>query len=77
VFISERGSPFTRDGTGKLVSRAGVEAGFDRAVHPHQTRHACGYKLADNGTDTRTIQAYVGHRSIVHTVKYTTLQDVR
>jgi type 1 fimbriae regulatory protein FimB/type 1 fimbriae regulatory protein FimE len=73
VFISERGSPFTRDGVGKLVARAGVEAGFDHAVHPHQLRHACGYKLANKGTDTRTIQAYLGHRSIVHTVKYTAL----
>jgi hypothetical protein len=26
-------------------------------------RHACGYKLANDGTDTRTIQAYLGHRS--------------
>ena len=77
VFTSERGSPFTRDGIGKLVARAGIEAGFDSAVHPHQLRHACGYKLANDGTDTRTIQAYLGHRSIQHTVKYTALAPDR
>jgi site-specific recombinase XerD len=36
-------------------------------------RHACGYKLANGGTDTRTIQPYHGHRSIQHTVKYAAL----
>jgi type 1 fimbriae regulatory protein FimB/type 1 fimbriae regulatory protein FimE len=77
VFTSERGSPFTRDGIAKLVTRAGVEAGFDHAVHAHMLRHACGYKLANDGTDTRTIQAYLGHRSIQHTVKYTALAPDR
>ena len=33
-------------------------------VHPHMLRHACGYALANKGTDTRTLQAYLGHRSI-------------
>jgi type 1 fimbriae regulatory protein FimB len=27
-------------------------------------RHACGYALANKGIDTRTLQAYLGHRSI-------------
>jgi site-specific recombinase XerD len=40
-------------------------------------RHACGYKLANNGTDTRTIQAYLGHKDIRHTVRYTELSPVR
>jgi type 1 fimbriae regulatory protein FimB/type 1 fimbriae regulatory protein FimE len=77
VFNSERGSPFTRDGIAKFVARAGGEAGFDHAVHAHMLRHACGYKLANDGTDTRTIQAYLGHRSIQHTVKYTALAPDR
>jgi len=77
VFTSERGSPFTRDGIAKRVARAGVEARFDHAVHAHMLRHACGYKLANDGTDTRTIQAYLGHRSIQHTVKYTALAPSR
>jgi len=32
-------------------------------------RHACGFKLANDGVDTRTIQAYLGHKSIQHTVQ--------
>jgi type 1 fimbriae regulatory protein FimB/type 1 fimbriae regulatory protein FimE len=45
VFTSECGSPFTRGGIAKLVARAGVEAGFDHAVHAHMLRHACGREL--------------------------------
>jgi type 1 fimbriae regulatory protein FimB/type 1 fimbriae regulatory protein FimE len=36
-------------------------------IHPHMLRHACGFKLANEGVDTRTIQAYLGHKSIQHT----------
>jgi integrase len=37
--------------------RAGEAAGFDMKIHPHMLRHACGFKLANDGVDTRTIQA--------------------
>jgi site-specific recombinase XerD len=40
-------------------------------------RHACGYALANKGTDTRTLQAYLGHRSIQSTVRYTELAPGR
>ena len=40
-------------------------------IHPHMLRNACGFKLANEGVDTRTIQAYLGHKSIQHTVRYT------
>jgi hypothetical protein len=33
--------------------------------------------LANNGTDTRTIQVYLGHKDIRHTVRYTELSPVR
>jgi integrase len=71
VFISERGAPFTTAGFRKMVARLGVDAGFAFGVHPHMLRHACGYKLANQGTDTRTLQAYLGHKNIAHTVRYT------
>ena len=40
-------------------------------------RHACGFKLANDGVDTRTIQAYLGHKSIQQTVRYTELAPTR
>jgi site-specific recombinase XerD len=40
-------------------------------------RHACGYKLANDGHDTRAIQAYLGHRNIQNTTRYTALVPQR
>jgi type 1 fimbriae regulatory protein FimB/type 1 fimbriae regulatory protein FimE len=77
VFVSERGAPFSTSGWAKLIGRAGVEAKMPFPVHPHMLRHACGFVLANKGTDTRTLQAYLGHRSIQSTVRYTELAPGR
>jgi integrase len=73
VFMTERGGPFTTTGFAFLVSRAGAKAGLPFKAHPHMLRHAAGYKLANDGHDTRSLQAYLGHRNIQHTVRYTEL----
>jgi integrase len=77
VFTSERGSPFTTAGFRKMIARLGVEAAFKFPLHPHMLRHACGYALANKGVDTRALQGYLGHRSIVHTTRYTELSPTR
>jgi type 1 fimbriae regulatory protein FimB/type 1 fimbriae regulatory protein FimE len=77
VFVSERGAPFSVRGFQAMIERAGVEAQLAIKVHAHMLRHACGYKLANDGVDTRTIQAYLGHKSIQHTVRYTELAPTR
>jgi type 1 fimbriae regulatory protein FimB/type 1 fimbriae regulatory protein FimE len=77
VFMSERGAPFTSRGFQAMVERTALAAGLRIKVHPHMLRHACGYKLANDGVDTRTIQAYLGHKSIQHTVRYTELAPTR
>jgi integrase len=77
VFTSERGSPFTTAGFARLVERAGAAAGFKFKAHPHMLRHACGFALANKGHDTRALQAYLGHRNIQHTVRYTELSPDR
>jgi integrase len=77
VFTSERETPFTRAGFAKMVARAGAGAGFKFGVHPHMLRHACGYALANRGHDTRALQAYLGHKNIQHTVRYTELSPTR
>jgi integrase len=77
VFTSERGSPFSTAGFAKLVARAGEAAKLDFKVHPHMLRHACGFALANAGHDTRSLQAYLGHRNIQHTVRYTELSPTR
>ena len=77
VFTSECGTPFTKRGFQAMVERAGDATKFDMKIHPHMLRHACGFKLANDGVDTRTIQAYLGHKSIQHTVRYTELAPTR
>ena len=52
-------------------------AGFKFKAHPHMLRHACGFALANKGHDTRALQAYLGHRNIQHTVRYTELSPGR
>jgi site-specific recombinase XerD len=59
-----------------LVDRTAKLAGFDN-LHPHCLRHSCGYALADKGIDLRTIQEWLGHRSIEMTVRYTRISQRR
>lgn len=77
VFVTERRSPFTRAAFQRLVERTGVKAGMGVWCHPHMLRHACGYALANKGTDTRTLQQYMGHANIQNTVRYTHLDANR
>ena len=77
VFVSERKAPLTVDAIRKIVNRAGRVAGIAFQVHPHMLRHATGYKLANDGHDTRSIQQYLGHRNIQNTTRYTELAPDR
>jgi site-specific recombinase XerD len=77
VFTSERGAPFTTAGFARMIERAGIMAKLSFKAHPHMLRHACGYALANKGHDTRALQAYLGHRNIQHTVRYTELSPTR
>ena len=77
VFTSERGSPFTTAGFARMVERAGEQARLSFKAHPHMLRHACGFALAAKGHDTRALQAYLGHKNIQHTVRYTELSPTR
>jgi integrase len=77
VFTSERGAPFTTAGFARTVERAGSEAKLGFKNHPHMLRRACGYALANRGHDTRALQAYLGHRNIQHTVRYSEMSPTR
>jgi type 1 fimbriae regulatory protein FimE len=73
VFTTERRGTMTGSSVRKIITRAGDQANLGFPVHPHMLRHACGFKLANEGHDTRAIQHYLGHRNIQHTVRYTEL----
>ncbi len=77
LFVTERGGPMTPATARKLFARAGELAKLPFPIHPHMLRHSAGYKLANEGHDTRAIQQYLGHRNITHTVRYTELSPER
>lgn len=77
VFVSERKAPMTDATFRKIVARAGKIANLTVLVHPHMLRHSTGFKLANEGRDTRSIQDYLGHKNIQHTVRYTELSSER
>jgi type 1 fimbriae regulatory protein FimE len=70
VFVSERKGPLTDSSVRKMIAQAGAIAELGFPVHPHQLRHGCGFKLANDKQDTRAIQLFLGHRNIQHTVRY-------
>ncbi len=65
--FSERGAPLSAPGFCHMIERAATAADLGIKAHAHMLRHACGYKLANDGHDTRAIQAYLGHRNIQNT----------
>jgi integrase len=77
IFVSERGAPLSAEGFNRMVKRAGVAANLEIKVHAHMLRHACGFKLANDGIDTRSLQAYLGHSNIQNTTRYTALASGR
>ena len=71
VFVSERGGSVS-------IGSSSVSARPPRChSYPHMLRHACGFKLANDGHDTRALQHYLGHKNIQHTVRYTEMAPDR
>ncbi len=77
VFQTERGTPFDANSINTLIKRIGIKAKMPFSIHAHMLRHSTGFYLANKGTDTRTIQDYLGHVNIQHTVRYTELAPTR
>jgi type 1 fimbriae regulatory protein FimB/type 1 fimbriae regulatory protein FimE len=76
VFLSQRGAPLSANGFFKTLRRAAESIGM-ADVHPHLLRRAYGFKLVNQGVDTRTLAAYLGHRQIANTARYTRMDAKR
>src|SRR5262249_23768600 len=70
VFITEAGTPVTPAWFLRMIQRTGVAAKLPFQVHPHMLRHSTGYKLANDGQDTRSLAHYLGHRNLQSTARY-------
>src|SRR5213075_42647 len=75
--LTEREGPMTPKAFHALFGRIGSRAKMPFPIHPHMLRHGCGYALANAGHDTRALQAWLGHKNIQHTVRYTELAPDR
>src|SRR5262249_51514496 len=72
------GMPFMAScGFHRPIPRVGEAAKMPFPIHPHMLRHACGFKLANDGHDTRALQHYLGHKNIQYTVRYTEMAPDR
>lgn len=64
------GQPITRDAVGQACQKAHRASGIQKPVTPHSLRHAFATHLLESGTDVRTIQLLLGHRSLATTSRY-------
>jgi integrase len=69
VFVTSRGGPMTRNGFFKILAKAGQAVGMPD-IHPHLLRHGTGFKLVNDGIDTLSLAAYLGHRNVQNTARY-------
>jgi site-specific recombinase XerD len=60
-----------------ICKQAGELADLEVEVFPHMLRHSTGFALANEGLDTRLIQEFLGHASIVSTQRYTAISPKR
>src|SRR5262244_1620442 len=76
VFVTEAGTPVTTAWFLRMIQRTGIAARLP-SIHPHMLRHSTGYKLANDGQDTRSLAHYLGHRNLQSTARYTALAPDR
>lgn len=65
-----RNHPVSRDAVADACRKANAKSGIKKRVSPHSLRHAFATHLLESGTELRTIQLLLGHRSINTTARY-------
>lgn len=77
LFLTRRGTPFSRKGIWKLIKQHSLAAGIQKNVTPHTLRHSFATHLLSNGAPLRMIQEMLGHADIATTQVYTHVDSSR
>jgi site-specific recombinase XerD len=64
------GRPINRSTVELTCQKARQLSGIRKPIGPHSMRHAFAVHLLESGTDVRTIQLLLGHRSLATTARY-------
>jgi site-specific recombinase XerD len=64
------GQPITKDAVEQACQKAHRACGITKPITPHSLRHAFATHLLESGTNVRSIQLLLGHRSLATTSRY-------
>jgi site-specific recombinase XerD len=67
--------PLTSRSIQRIILGHAIKAGISKKVTPHTLRHMFATDLLSNGADIRSVQAMLGHSSIITTQIYTHVTD--
>lgn len=73
--VSAEPSPLTKRTIERIIKQYAIKAGISKRVTPHTMRHLFATNLLSNGADIRSVQALLGHSSIITTQIYTHVTD--
>jgi site-specific recombinase XerD len=70
VFVTAKGEPLSGQAVYQIAARRSRDAGLGRTVNPHRFRHGVATALAAERLKPTAIQRYLGHSSILTTMRY-------
>ena len=78
LFPGDRpGSPITCHAVDRACQQAQRRSRIAKPITPHSLRHAFAVHLLESGTDIRTIQLLLGHRSLNTTARYLRIATIK